>query len=69
MISAFLIYHLANLGDCKTLVIHPYSTQYVAFEEAKREALSISPDMIRLSVGIEAVEDICSDLKQALESN
>jgi O-acetylhomoserine (thiol)-lyase len=67
--SLELIYHLANLGDCKTLVIHPYSTQYVAFEEAKREALSISPDMIRLSVGIEAVEDICSDLKQALESN
>lgn len=67
--SLELIYHLANLGDCKTLVIHPYSTQYVAFEEAKREALSISPDMIRLSVGIEAVEDICSDLKQALESS
>ncbi len=61
-----LIYHLANLGDCKTLVIHPYSTQYVSFDESKREALAIAPDMIRLSVGIEAVEDICKDLKQAL---
>jgi len=61
-----LIYHLANLGDCKTLVIHPFSSQYVSFDDATREKLSISPDMIRLSVGIEAVEDICEDLKQAL---
>ncbi len=63
-----LIYHLANLGDCKTLVIHPYSSQYISFEESKREELSIFPDMIRLSVGIEAVEDICDDLGQALSS-
>ena len=61
-----LIYHLANLGDCKTLVIHPYSSQYVSFEEAKRKALGVTPDMLRLSVGIEAVQDICSDLDQAL---
>jgi O-acetylhomoserine (thiol)-lyase len=63
-----LIYHLANLGDCKTLVIHPYSSQYVAFDEPTREKLSITPDMIRLSVGIEAQEDICEDLGQALDS-
>jgi len=62
-----LIYHLANLGDCKTLVIHPYSSQYVSFEDATREELSITPDLIRLSVGIEAVEDICEDLGQALD--
>ena len=62
-----LIYHLANLGDCKTLVIHPYSSQYVSFDDPTRERLSITPDMIRLSVGIEAVEDICEDLGQALE--
>lgn len=62
-----LIYHLANLGDCKTLAIHPYSTQYAAFEESIRKRLSISPGMIRLSVGIEDVEDICEDLRQALE--
>jgi O-acetylhomoserine (thiol)-lyase len=61
-----LIYHLANLGDCKTLVIHPYSSQYVSFDDATRQDLSITPDMIRLSVGIEAVEDICEDLEQAL---
>lgn len=63
-----LIYHLANLGDCKTLVIHPYSSQYVSFDDPTREMLSISPDMIRLSVGIEAFEDICADLDQALNA-
>jgi O-acetylhomoserine (thiol)-lyase len=63
-----LIYHLANLGDCKTLVIHPYSSQYVAFDDPTREKLSITPDMIRLSVGIEAQEDICEDLGQALDT-
>jgi len=63
-----MIYHLANLGDCKTLIIHPYSSQYVSFAEETRQALSITPDLLRLSVGIEAVEDICDDLGQALDS-
>jgi O-acetylhomoserine (thiol)-lyase len=62
-----LIYHLANLGDCKTLVIHPYSSQYISFDEETRQGLGIRPDMIRLSVGIEDAEDICQDLGQALE--
>ncbi len=64
--SLQMIYHLANLGDCKSLVIHPYSSQYISFDEPTRQELSITPDMIRLSVGIEAVEDICEDLAQAL---
>lgn len=59
--------HLANLGDCKTLVIHPYSSQYLSFDEPTRQKLSITPDMIRLSVGIEAVADIRDDLAQALD--
>lgn len=63
-----LIYHLANLGDCKTLVIHPASSQYVSFAQEKRDELSISSDLVRLSVGIEAVADICADLAQALEA-
>jgi len=63
-----LIYHLANLGDCKSLVIHPYSSQYISFDEPTKQKLSITPDMIRLSVGIEAVEDICEDLGRALDS-
>ncbi len=62
-----MIYHLANLGDCKTLVIHPYSSQYLSFDEPTRQKLSIHADLVRLSVGIEAVEDICDDLGQALD--
>jgi O-acetylhomoserine (thiol)-lyase len=61
-----LIYHLANLGDSKTLAIHPYSSQYVSFTEEKRKELSIPADMVRVSVGIEDPEDIIADLKQAL---
>ena len=62
-----MIYHLANLGDCKSLIIHPYSSQYVAFPEEIRASLSITPDLVRLSVGIEAAEDILADLTQALD--
>ncbi len=65
--SLKLVYHLANLGDCKTLVIHPYSSQYVNFDLATREKLGITADMIRVSVGIEAVEDIIADFNQALK--
>ncbi len=61
------ICHLANLGDCKTLVIHPWSTQYVSFDDTVRASLSVTPDMIRLSVGIEDAGDICYDLGQALD--
>ena len=63
-----MIYHLANLGDCKTLLIHPYSSQYYAQDEPTCKALSIPDNMIRFSTGIEAVEDICEDIGQALDS-
>lgn len=63
-----MIRHLANLGDCRTLIIHPYSTQYVSFDEALRRRLSVGPEMLRLSVGIEAVEDICDDIGRSLEN-
>ncbi len=63
-----MIYHLANLGDCKTLIIHPYSSQYLSFDEPTRQKLSIHADLLRLSVGIEAVEDICDDLGQAMDN-
>ena len=62
-----LIYHLANLGDCKTLAIHPWSSQYLSFVEDSRRANGITPDLVRISVGIEAVEDIQEDLDQALK--
>ncbi len=63
-----LAYHLANLGDCKTLVIHPWSSQYIRFPEESRRENDITPDMVRVSVGIEAVEDILEDLDQALRA-
>jgi O-acetylhomoserine (thiol)-lyase len=63
-----MAYNLANLGDCKTLVIHPASSQYLSFDEPTRQKLSITPDLIRLSVGIEAVDDIIADLTQSLAS-
>jgi O-acetylhomoserine (thiol)-lyase len=62
-----LAYHLANLGDCKTLVIHPWSSQYINFPEDVRRANGITPDMVRVSVGIEAIEDIQADFDQALK--
>ncbi|MFA6013394.1 MAG: PLP-dependent transferase, partial [Desulfobacteraceae bacterium] len=62
-----LIYHLANLGDCKTLVIHPWSTQYLSFAGDVKTDLGILPGLVRLSVGIEDVEDIKEDLAQALQ--
>jgi O-acetylhomoserine (thiol)-lyase len=61
-----LVYHLANLGDCKTLVIHPWSSQYIRFTEESRRENGITPDMVRVSVGIEAIEDILEDFDQAL---
>ncbi len=61
-----LCYQLANLGDAKTLVIHPYSSQYIGFSEEERKMLEIHPEMIRVSVGIEAIEDIIEDFEQAL---
>jgi len=66
--SLKLVYHLANLGDCKTLIIHPWSTQYVAFDQGVKTGLGIRPGMLRLSVGIEDVDDITDDLAQALEA-
>ncbi|MHC4592232.1 MAG: aminotransferase class I/II-fold pyridoxal phosphate-dependent enzyme, partial [Planctomycetota bacterium] len=61
-----LAYHLANLGDSKTLVIHPYSSQYVSFTEEKRAELGIPAEMVRVSVGIEHPDDIIADFEQAL---
>lgn len=61
-----LISHLANVGDAKTLAIHPASTTHSQLSEEQQQAGGISPDLIRLSVGIEDVEDIIEDLDQAL---
>lgn len=59
--------HLANIGDAKTLVIHPASTTHRQLSAAELAAAGVGPDMIRLSVGIEDVEDILWDIDQALD--
>lgn len=61
-----LISHLANVGDAKTLAIHPASTTHSQLSEEQQQTGGISPDLVRLSVGIENVEDIIADLDQAL---
>jgi len=61
-----MILNLANLGDCKTLIIHPYSSQYISFPQELKDKLA-DPCLLRLSVGIEHIEDICGDLEKALE--
>lgn len=63
-----LISHLANIGDAKTLVIHPASTTHQQLTEAEQKATGVTADFIRLSVGIEDVEDIREDLDQALKA-
>ena len=57
---------LANVGDAKTLVIHPASTTHAQLTEEEQRASGVTPDLVRLSVGIEAVEDVVADLDQAL---
>jgi O-acetylhomoserine (thiol)-lyase len=61
-----LFSHLANVGDAKSLVIHPSSTTHSQLSEAQQKAGGLTPDLIRLSVGIEHIDDIIGDLEQAL---
>lgn len=62
-----LFSHVANIGDSKSLVIHPATTTHQQLTPAEQEETGVTPDYIRLSVGIEDIEDIISDLEQALE--
>lgn len=61
-----LFSHLANVGDAKSLAIHPASTTHSQLSEADLKAAGIAPELIRLAIGIEDVDDIINDLKQAL---
>jgi len=61
--------HLANVGDAKSLVIHPASTTHRQLSEDELKAAGVTPDMVRLSVGIEDIEDITWDLDQALAAS
>jgi len=61
-----LLSHLANIGDTRSLILHPASTTHRQLTEAQRAAAGAGPDVIRLSIGLETVDDIIADLDQAL---
>lgn len=65
--SLELISHLANVGDAKTLAIHPASTTHQQLSPEEQLATGVTPDFIRLSIGIEHIDDILEDIDQALE--
>ncbi len=66
--NASFMSHLANVGDAKTLVIHPASTTHRQLNEAELLKAGISDDMIRMSVGLESIDDILWDIDQALNA-
>jgi len=65
--SLKLISHVANIGDAKTLAIHPASTTHQQLSEKEQISTGVTPDFIRLSIGIEDIKDIITDIKQALK--
>lgn len=66
--SLKLFSHLANVGDAKSLVLHPASTTHSQLSEEQQIAAGITPDLIRLSIGLEHIDDILADLDQAFAS-
>jgi len=64
--AAQFMSHLANIGDTRTLIIHPASTTHRQLDEAQQLAAGVRPDMVRISVGLEHTEDILWDIDQAL---
>jgi O-acetylhomoserine (thiol)-lyase len=64
--SVKLFSHLANIGDARSLAIHPASTTHQQLNELEQAAAGVTPDFIRLSIGIESIDDILADLDQAL---
>ena len=59
--------HLANVGDAKTLIIHPASTTHRQLNDEEQIAAGVTPDMVRISVGLETIDDILWDIEQALQ--
>jgi O-acetylhomoserine (thiol)-lyase len=64
--SLSLISHVANIGDSKTLAIHPATTTHQQLSESEQTATGVTPDYIRLSIGTEHIDDIIADIDQAL---
>jgi O-acetylhomoserine (thiol)-lyase len=67
--AATFMSHLANVGDARTLVIHPASTTHRQLSDAEQRNAGVTPDLVRLSVGLESIEDLLWDLDQALEAS
>ena len=65
--SLELASHLANVGDSKTLVIHPASTTHQQLSTSEQESAGVTPTMVRVSVGLEHIEDIKDDFANALD--
>ncbi|HEV2128711.1 MAG TPA: O-acetylhomoserine aminocarboxypropyltransferase/cysteine synthase [Thermomicrobiales bacterium] len=65
--SVEIFSHLANIGDAKSLIIHPATTTHSQLTEAEQADTGVSPDYIRLSIGLETVGDLIADLEQALD--
>ena len=65
--SVNMFSHLANVGDTRSLIIHPASTTHRQLDDAQKSAAGAGPDVVRLSVGIESIDDIIADLDQALD--
>jgi O-acetylhomoserine (thiol)-lyase len=66
--SLKLFYHVANIGDVRSLAIHPASTTHSQLSPAEQQATGVSDGYVRLSVGIEHIDDILADLEQALNA-
>jgi O-acetylhomoserine (thiol)-lyase len=67
--SAKLLSHLANIGDAKSLVIHPASTTHQQLNAEEQAATGVTDDYVRLSIGLEAIDDIREDIDQALKAS
>ena len=67
--SAKLLSHVANIGDAKSLVIHPASTTHSQLTPEEQAVTGVTPDFIRLSIGLETIDDILADLDQALKAS
>jgi O-acetylhomoserine (thiol)-lyase len=66
--SCELLSHLANIGDTRSLILHPASTTHRQLTEEQLKAAGAGPEVIRISIGIETVEDVIDDLDHALSS-
>ena len=66
--SLKLLYHVANIGDSRSLAIHPASTTHSQLSSKEQLSAGVTPGYVRLSIGIENIEDIIADIEQALNA-